>query len=145
MGTMTNADVTVTVNPQDRHILGKLRANFGTIRFGDLTNKDYPASGIPLPAIGSFGFNKELTFMSIQQPHADGRIYKYDQTNHKIRIYRQTIDLTDGAGGTAVTAHAGVLKANLTADAVDVPQDLKEIATDLTLGDTSFKFFAWGK
>lgn len=85
MTALASSDVTVSINPADRNILGRIKMNSGTIAFGDgaLT---YPFGGIEMPAIGSFGMNKEMTNLQILDS-VDGYIYKYDQTNRKIKMY----------------------------------------------------------
>ena len=103
MAALASTDVTVTVNARDRDIgHGALNKNMcmASIVFGDgaLT---YPALGVPLPAIGSFGMLKQMDIGLIEQPHGDGLIYKYDRTNHKIRIYSQGVTM----GSTAIAAY----------------------------------------
>jgi hypothetical protein len=104
MTALASSDVTVSINPSDRNILGRIKMNAGTIAFGDgaLT---YPFGGIEMPAIGSFGMNKEMTNLQILDS-ADGLVYKYDQTNRKIRVFapappvvfEETVTVTNNVG-----------------------------------------------
>lgn len=104
MTALASSDVTVAINPQDRNILGRIKMNVGMISFGDgaLT---YPFGGIEMPAIGSFGMNKEITNLQILDS-ADGLVYKYDQANRKIRVFapappvvfEETVTVTDDVG-----------------------------------------------
>ncbi|HAJ28117.1 MAG TPA: hypothetical protein DCG53_12885 [Syntrophus sp. (in: bacteria)] len=85
------ANVTVTVNPGDRDLGGGgASKNFtmASLAFGDgaLT---YPANGVPLPAIGAFGFHKAIHMGIVVSDPDKGFVYKYDKTNHSIRIYTQ--------------------------------------------------------
>jgi len=57
------------------------------IAFGD-SALTYPSGGIPLPDKAQFGFKKVIDFCEIEQP-ADGFLYKYDRTNHKLMIRTQ--------------------------------------------------------
>lgn len=98
MSDLAATDVTVTVSPGKREIAGATAGKnmtlaqvvFGT---GALT---YPANGVPLPAIGVFGFRKAIDFAVIAQAPGDGFTYKYDKTNHTIRVYTQGLK----TGGT---------------------------------------------
>jgi len=103
MTALAATDVTVTLGVRDRDIgrrgMSKNMA-IPTILFGDgaLT---YPAGGIPLPAIGKFGFQRQIDFGSIEQPPGDGLIYKYDRANHKLRVYSQGVTTGSTAASTA--------------------------------------------
>jgi len=86
MAAITAADITVTLNLEDvdRSPDVGIRT-FPMIVFGDgaLT---YPALGIPMPAIGKFGFHFAIKRAYIEQP-ANGYIYSFDRANHKLRIF----------------------------------------------------------
>jgi len=86
MAYLTASDITVTLDPRDRHILGKIKMSEGSITFGDgaLT---YPTNGIPMPAIGNFGMNKEVVALAIVDDSAEGLVYRYNQANRKIKIF----------------------------------------------------------
>ena len=95
MTALASTDVTVTMNARDRDIGHKGLDKFmgiASIVFGDgaLT---YPTGGVPLPAIGNFGLQRQVDIGIIEPPYGDGYVYKYDRTNHKILIYT-------AAGGT---------------------------------------------
>jgi len=91
MAAFASTDVSVTIHARDRDIgHGSIMKNvsLASITFGDgaLT---YATGGVPLPAKEQFGFQKEIKFLAIQQPVANGFIYKYDADNHKIKIFTQ--------------------------------------------------------
>ncbi len=97
MADLTAANVTITVNSKWRE--GKKRYADVTIAFGDgaLT---YPAGGVPLPTFVSFGLQRNLDDLVISDPGSgDGKVYKFDRANQKIRIYVQGLDV--GAAGSA--------------------------------------------
>ncbi len=105
MTALASSDVTVTVAARDRDIgRGALAKNVSVagVAFGD-GSLTYPAGGVPMPGIGSFGFLREIKVGLIEQPPGDGFVYKYDQANHKIRIYTQGVatGATVSAGATA--------------------------------------------
>jgi hypothetical protein len=69
-----------------------------TVTFGNGT-LTYPAGGVPLPGIGQFGFKRQVDRLIIQQPSANGFVYKYDADNHKIKIFTQGVTTGDTAVG----------------------------------------------
>lgn len=115
---LASTNVTVTTNPQDMERVGRVKMNISTVAFGDgaLT---YPTNGVPLPAKSKFGVDS-VKFMHIMGPPATGYTYKYDATNHTIRIYQ-----------SAVATHTHDLKVigGITAD-----EDLGLLASGPTLG-----------
>lgn len=118
MGNFAATDVTITISSRNRDLsLGGFgpRAAIATVAFGDgvLT---YAAGGVPLPAIGSFGFKRELSFVGIQQPSANGLFYKYDATNHKLKIFTQGI-VTGSVGATVNPAATATPKIETSASA----------------------------
>ena len=81
-------DVTVTLNPEDidRSPDGRIGIRtFPTVQYGNGALQ-YSALGIPMPAIGKFGFEFAIKRAYIEQP-ADGFIYHFDRANHKLRIF----------------------------------------------------------
>ena len=86
MTNLASSDVTITLDAHDRHVLGKLRMSQGSLAFGNgaLT---YPYGGVPMPAIGNFGMNKEVSMFDIVDASGNGLIYRYDQTNRKIKMF----------------------------------------------------------
>ena len=88
MTAIASTDVTVVVDPHDRHVLGKLRMSIGTISFGDgaLT---YPAGGVEMPAIGNFGMNKEITALDIIDTGGLGYQLSYDHTDRTLKMLTQ--------------------------------------------------------
>jgi len=84
MTALVATDVTETINTKDR--IGKFRVARGSLAFGDgaLT---YPYGGIPMPAIGKFGMNREVSEMLITDASYNGLIYRYDQANRTMQIF----------------------------------------------------------
>lgn len=102
MTALAATDVTITLAAQNVDVTdGVKRMCLPTIAFGDgaLT---YPTGGVPLPVIGNFGMKRELQRLLIQQPSANGFVYKYDAENHKIKIFTQ--GLTTGETAAAAAA-----------------------------------------
>ena len=88
MPALTAANVTVTLNLEDidRSPDGRIGIRtFPAVAFGD-TILTYPALGIPMPAIGKFGFHFAIKRAYIEQP-GNGYIYSFDRANHKLRIF----------------------------------------------------------
>jgi hypothetical protein len=104
MPAITAADVTVTLNLDDfdRSPDGRIgMRTFPTVQFGDAI-LTYPALGVPMPALGKFGFHFAIKRAYIENP-GNGYIYSFDRTNHKVRIWL-------GAARDAITIanHVGV-------------------------------------
>lgn len=105
MADLASSDVTITLDPRDRYTLGKLKMSEGSLDFGDgaLT---YPNGGVPMPAIGNFGLNKEVSMFNIVDASGDGIIYRYDQANRKIKmfvkappvVYEEVVTVTSDVG-----------------------------------------------
>jgi hypothetical protein len=88
MAKILATDVTVTLTPEDidRSPDGRIGIRtFPTVQFGNGV-LEYSALGIPMPAIGKFGFNQAIKRAYIEQP-ANGFIYHFDRANHKLRIF----------------------------------------------------------
>ena len=88
MAALTAANVVVALNPEDidRSPDGRIGIRtFPAVTFGNgvLT---YPALGVPMPAIGYFGFNFAIKRTYIENP-GNGYIYSFDRANHKVRIW----------------------------------------------------------
>lgn len=100
MADLVAADVAVSIPVQDRNFVRSPSKQFALaeITFGDGIDT-YPAGGVPLPDISQFGFKKQIDFVSIEQPPANGFFYKYDRANHKIMIFHQGV--TTGSTGAA--------------------------------------------
>ncbi len=93
MAHFASTDVTVTIASRDREIAGGAAGRnqtIATVAFGNAT-LNYDTGGVPMPAIGVFGFRNEIKMGLIEQPSANGFIYKYDATNRKIKIFTQGI------------------------------------------------------
>ena len=104
MAYLAATNVTPTIAANDRHVLGKLKMAVGSLAFGNGALQ-YPYGGIPVPAIGNFGLNKAVSAMNLIQPSGDGYVYRYDKTNHKMKIFtvaplvvfEEVVTMTDGA------------------------------------------------
>ena len=86
MTALVATDVTETITSSDRFKLGALKMVKGSLEFGD-SALTYPYGGIPMPAIGKFGMNREVSEMLLTDTTYDGLIYRYDQANRKIQIF----------------------------------------------------------
>ncbi|MBI5845131.1 MAG: hypothetical protein HZB23_10735 [Deltaproteobacteria bacterium] len=109
MAAITSANVAVSpqsgcvdISPRSHKTMGIFDVSFGD---GALT---YPAGGVPLPAIGNFGFKKIIQFGLVQQPVTNGFLYKYDPSSHKVKIYTQGV-VTGATAAAANTDGAKVL------------------------------------
>ncbi|MFH1952578.1 MAG: hypothetical protein ABIL06_13275 [Pseudomonadota bacterium] len=106
MTAFASTDVTVTIASGNGDIghgaIGK-NLTIATVTFGDAA-LTYATGGVPMPAIGSFGFQKDITLFLIQQPNANNYHYRYDDTNNKIKIYADTGTLAELANDTAPAA-----------------------------------------
>lgn len=116
MAAIASANVTVSVSIRNRDIIpaGPKKVQLASVAFGD-GSLTYPTGGVPLPAIGVFGFLKAIEFGAIEQP-INGFFYKYDRANHKIVIYTQGMR----TGSTAAGALANGAYAENSADAETV-------------------------
>lgn len=105
MAFLAATDITVTVNPEDidRSPDGRIgMRTFPTVAFGNGVLQ-YSALGIPMPALGKFGFHFAIKRAYIEQP-GNGFIYSFDRANHKLRIFlgaaRDAITLAAISAGT---------------------------------------------
>jgi hypothetical protein len=116
MAAIASSDVTVSVSTRNRDIApgGPKLMQIASVGFGN-GSLTYPTGGVPLPAIGVFGFKKAIEFGVIEQP-VNGFIYKFDRANHKIIIYTQGMR----TGSTATGALANGAYAENSADAETV-------------------------
>jgi hypothetical protein len=105
MGAFASTDVTVTIASRDREIAGASAGRnqtIATVAFGD-GSLAYATGGVPMPAIGVFGFRNEIKMGLIEQPPANGFIYKYDAENRKIKIFTQGVRTGSSVVGAAET------------------------------------------
>lgn len=106
----------VTVN--ERRIVGKKRRNRITIVFGDGAST-YPAGGVPLPGSGSLGMIRQLDYvLLVDASNPDGFVYKYDQTNSKLRIYSEQAVALNAPLLEVSAAFVPALNVTLTGEAV---------------------------
>jgi hypothetical protein len=114
----TVATAAVTVNERRIYAAGKKKRNRVTVTFGNGVDT-YPAGGIVMPAAGSFGMIRQLDYLLLVDPSSsDGFLYKYDQTNNKVRIY---VEQAVGTNTPLAEASAAFVPANnvtLTGEAV---------------------------
>lgn len=155
MSAIASTDVTVTCNQQDRNCAGAGAFKdfvVATVAFGN-GSLTYPTNGVPLPAIGYFGLHKGIDFVAIQSPPGDGFVYKYDATNHTIRIYAQgirtgsTSATTPGNGALVENSLAAETAARIPNTAVDTDYDfgpLKEIGA-LAIAAVTLKLLIVGQ
>lgn len=86
MAYLAAANVTVTLAQKDIIPLGmSKKMTFPSIAYGNGVLQ-YPALGIPMPVKGNFGFKAQIDRVFIEQP-ANGFVYHFDRTNHKLRIF----------------------------------------------------------
>jgi len=108
MTALASTDVTVTVNSRDKDIgHGALSKFMGvaSIAFGDAA-LTYPTGGVPLPAIGRFGLQRQVDIGIVEPPSGDGYVYKYDRANHKVLIYTSAGLTPAGSIASAFTGSA---------------------------------------
>jgi hypothetical protein len=106
MADLTSSDVTITLNSKNR--LGRLKMVEGTIAFGD-GSATYPNGGVPMPAIGNFGMGREVSALSIVDSSDTGIIYKYDQSERKVKVFVKAPPIVHEEVVT-VTTNVGYLK-----------------------------------
>ena len=100
MADITADDVTVSIGSRDKNFAqggASKNMTIASITFGDgaLT---YPTGGVPMPAIGHFGMHLEMDMM-VMESSANGFHYKYDRTNHTMKIFTQGV--TTGSTGVS--------------------------------------------
>jgi hypothetical protein len=98
MTDLAASNVTVTEYQGLNNLVPNSNARFNIvdIAFGNAA-LTYPSGGVPMPATDKFGMFEQIDMLLIQQPAGDLLDYRYDRTNHKIRI----IDISAGAELTA--------------------------------------------
>lgn len=100
MAKIAATNVTVAIaNRHKERVPGTLRKCLADITFGNGT-LEYPTGGVPLPAKEQFGFKREISFGEIEQPPANGFLYKFDRANHKVKIF--TMGFVTHATGASV-------------------------------------------
>lgn len=104
MTVLAASDITVTLNPQDIDFLAYNKVVFPILSFGGAGKTYGSGNGIPLPSLAALGLNKEIKRAKAIQP-ADGYVYHFDRTNHKLRIFQVAADpgapsIAEASGGT---------------------------------------------
>lgn len=129
MADLTAADVTIILPAQQRNFVRSPSKQFvlADLTFGDGVDT-YPVGGVPLPDKAQFGFKKSIDFGAIEQPPANGFIYKYDRANHKIKIFTQGIT-------TGSTAAADSVSGALVEDSADAETAVRAMGTAI---DTTY-------
>lgn len=99
MAALTSASITIVLLERSKE--NKKRKVKGTLAIAGTDT--YPTGGIPLPAIGSFGFIRQMDKLEIVgQPGATSQyLYNYDETNHKLQIFEEE---ATAAGGPLLEA-----------------------------------------
>lgn len=107
MTALASTNVTVAVTRRGSDILpgSPKKVQLADVTFGNAV-LTYPAGGVPMPAKGAFGFNKEVDFVAVEQPN-DGFVYKFDRANWKIMILAQ--GFTTGATAAAVNENGALV------------------------------------
>jgi len=103
MTALAATNVTLTIGQNNKHVLGRLKMRTGTMAFGNRA-LTYPYGGVPLPAIGNFGLLQAIDGMNLSGPVNNGFQYRYDRTNHKLKMYamaplvvfEEVVTMTDG-------------------------------------------------
>jgi hypothetical protein len=103
MPALAVSDWTTTVGTS--RIYGRKKEISLTLVIGDGV-KTYPSGGIPMPVYSTCGLKRNIDdILFVDTANANGYVYKYDKTNHKLRIY-QTATLTP-AGTVAAPTFTG--------------------------------------
>jgi hypothetical protein len=96
MANLAESDVTITLVDKDFFSIANVLSIFN-LAFGD-SAKTYPTGGVPVGAIGKFGFNKTIKLALIEDAPADGYVRKFDRANMKIKYFYADYDaVADGA------------------------------------------------
>lgn len=81
---LTATDITTVV--EDRAVEGKKHRNRCQLTLA--TDGTYPSGGIPLPGREALGMGRNIDYVIITDPDdAVSTIVRYDQDNHKLRLY----------------------------------------------------------
>ena len=88
MAALASSDVTVTITQRWRE--GKKRKTRGTLAFGD-GSKTYPTAGVPLPAIASFGMQRQLDSLVIfgVNERTSDYVLRYGPANRTLLMYEE--------------------------------------------------------
>lgn len=108
MADIASSGVTITITPADRFQIGKLRMNVVKIQFGNGSDTVPSGGGIPLPAVGAFGLNKQLRALVVYGGKGTYE-FAFDQANHTLIAFHGDYSAaSDGphvnAGGVAIAA-----------------------------------------
>jgi len=87
MASLEAADITIGIT--ETHINGLKRHVRGTLAIA--ATDTYPTGGIPLPAIGVFGFIRQMDSLRIvgQVAATSQYLYTYDPTNHLLQVFEE--------------------------------------------------------
>ncbi len=154
MAAIASSNVTVSVSTRNRDIIpaGPKLVQIASVQFGD-GSLTYPTGGVPLPAIGTFGFKKAIEFGVIEQP-VNGFFYKFDRANHKIVIYTQgvrtgsTAASTSASGALAENSADAETAVRLYGTAIDTTYDLgplKEMAATIAPASATLLLLLFGE
>jgi hypothetical protein len=94
MATLDAADITITIERQLQ--TGKLRTIYGTLAIAGTDS--YGTAGIPLPAIGVFGFKSYMDTLVIygQTVLTNMYVYTYNKAAHKLQIFEEEATAAGG-------------------------------------------------
>uniref|UniRef100_A0A6M3IFG3 Tail protein n=1 Tax=viral metagenome TaxID=1070528 RepID=A0A6M3IFG3_9ZZZZ len=82
MGALVSTDVSLSLS---RERLGRLTRSYGTAVFGGAA-LTYPFGGVPLPAIGKFGFSKEIEDIKVLDD-TSGFTWRYNKDDHTLKAF----------------------------------------------------------
>jgi len=145
-------DITVTLNPRDRFVLGRAKMCYAKMDWA--SGPTYHVGGIPMPTVAKFGMNA-VDAMMVYDSCGDGLVYKYDKTNHTLKIFVQ--GYAHGADGSVtmedypITAACGVtsgISISLTDSLGAVTTllgALQELAEDMVPATTTLYVQVWGR
>jgi len=132
MTELASSDVSVDVAPDKRDFAhGAIQKNMtiADVTFGD-GSLTYPAGGVPLPAMGRFGFQREVQIALIEEAPDNGFRYKYDRANNKIKIFTQGV--TTGPTAAATNENGALVKDSADAEgSVRLPNTVAGTTYDL--------------
>lgn len=152
MADFVSTDLTVTLESRDRLILGRARMCYAKLDW--TSGPTYHVGGIPMPTADRFGMNS-VDALVVYDSCGDGFVYKYDKTNHTLKMLVQ--GYAHGADGSVtmedypVTAACGVttgISVSLT-DALGAATTLlgalQELAEDMVPATTTLYVQVWGR
>jgi len=150
MADFLSTDVAVTLNARDRNILGKVRMCYAKLAWTG--GPTYHVGGIPMPTAARFGMNSVDALM-VYDSCGDGFVYKYDKTNHTLKILAQGVTLSTASAGSetdmpvtpAVGAATAISLTCVAAAGTYGLGPLKELIEDEAPASTTLYVQVWGR